>query len=164
MPKRMGLIRLHALPAPDVRLARAFTENVSGPRASVTVALGAAGLKPGAVAGLALSRTRHAWLGVERGPDGFTLTQFDGQTGEASRIPLRRPRVWLRATCDLVHNTARFSYSTDGKRYTGIGEPYCMGDDQVALQGVRCSLFSYVTLAGAEGGHADFDSFVVTWP
>jgi xylan 1,4-beta-xylosidase len=164
MSKRMGLIRLYALPAPDVRHARAFTEYVSGPRASVTLALGAAGLKHGAIAGLALSRTRDAWLGVESGPGGFTLTQFDGQTGEASRIPLRRPRAWLRATCDFVDNTARFSYSTDGKRYAGIGEPHRLGDDQAALQGVRCSLFSYGTQAGAEGGHADFDSFVVTWP
>jgi xylan 1,4-beta-xylosidase len=164
MQKRMGLIRLPALPAPDARHARTFTEYVCGPRSSVTVTLGAAGLKPGDVAGLALSNTHHAWLGVERGSHGFTLTRFDEQTGKASRVPLTKPRIRLRAQCDFVDNTARFNYSTDGKRYAGIGEPCSMGDGQIASKGVRCSLFAYSTRAGAEGGHADFDSFLVTWP
>jgi hypothetical protein len=164
MQKRVGLIRLHALPAPDVRHASTFTEYVCGPRSSVTVRLGAAGLKPGDVAGLALSNTRHAWLGVERGSHGFTLTWFDEQSGKASRVPLRRPRIWLRAECDFVNNAARFSCSADGKRYAGRGEPCSMGDGSIASQGVRYSLFSYSTQSGAEGGHADFDTLLITWP
>ncbi len=164
MHKRMGLIRLRALPAPDVRHALTFTEYVGGPHCSVAVTLGAACLKPGAVAGLALSRTGCAWLGIERGRDGFTLVQFDERTGKASRVPMRGPRVWLRAECDFVNNAARFSYSVDGKRHARIGEPCSMDDDQIAVQGVRCSLFSYGTQAGAELGYAEFDSFILTWP
>ena len=164
MQTRMGLIRLPALPAPDAWRARTFTEYVCGPRSSVTVRLGAAGLEPGDVAGLALSNTHHAWLGVERGSHGLTLTRFDEQTGEASRVLLTKPHVRLRAQCDFVDNTVRFSYSAHGKRYAVIGEPCSMGDLQIASTGVRCSLFAYSTRAGAEGGHADFDSFLVTWP
>ncbi len=164
MRRRVGLIRLRALPALDVRRANTFTEYVCGPRSSVTVRLGAAGLKPGDVAGLALSNTCHAWLGVERGNHGFTLTWFDEQSGKASRVPWKKPRIWLRAECDFVNNAARFSCSADGKRYAGRGEPSPMGDGSAASQSVRCSLFSYSTQSGAEGGHADFDTLVITWP
>jgi len=164
MQKRMGVIRIHASPAPDVRHAPAFTDYFGGPRCTVKVALEAADLKPGGVAGLALSRRRYAWLGLEHGRDGFTLIQFAEETGRACRVPLRTPQVWLRAECDFVNSTARFSYSTDGQRYVGIGEPYSMDNGQVAFEGVRCSLFSHSTQVGVEGGHADFDCFLVTWP
>ena len=160
----MGRIRLHASPAPDVWHANTSTEYIAGPRASVSVSLRAAGLKPGDVAGLALSRDLHAWLALERSRDGFALAQFDEQSGEAKRIPLGQPRVWLRAECDLVDSAVRFSYSTDGTRFSGVGERCSMGDGRVAFQGLRCSLFSYRARPEDEGGHADFDAFVVTWP
>ena len=53
-----------------------------------------------------------------------TLTEFDEQSGKASRVPLKNTRVWLRADRDFVRNTAGFRYGTDGTRYVSIGEPY----------------------------------------
>lgn len=164
MQKRMGLIRLAVANAADVRQACAFTEYVGGPQFSVTVTLAAAALVPGEIAGLALLSKRYAWLGVERASEGFALTQFDEPSGSTSRIPLSTSHVWLRAECDLVDMAVRFRYSTDGSRYAPGGEPVAMRDGPLAFQGVRCSLFAYSTQEGGERGHADFDSWLVTWP
>ena len=164
MQERIGLIRLAALPARDLRHACTFTEFVGGPRFSVTVRLATDGLEPGDVAGLALSNTRDAWVAVERGRNGFTLTQGDEETGASSRVPLSTPDVWLRVECDFAGHHARFSHSADGRRYTGIGEACVLGANRAGFPSVGCVLFSYTTHPGARGGHADFDSFLVTWP
>jgi len=164
MQKRIGLIRLTALPAPDLRHACTFTEFIGGPRSSVTVRLATDGLEPGDVAGLALLNRRDAWVAVERGRSGLTLTQSDDETGTSSRVPLGTPDVWLRAECDFVGHHARFSYSADGRRYTVIGEPCVLGSNRTGFPSVGCVLFSYTTRPGARGGHADFDAFLVTWP
>jgi hypothetical protein len=164
MRKRIGLIRLTALPARDLRHASTFTEFIGGPRSSVTVRLATDGLEPGDVAGLALVNKRDAWIAVERGRNELTLTRFDEETGTSSRVPLGTPDVWLRAECDFVGHYARFSHSADGSRYTGIGEPCVLGANRSGFPSVGCVLFSYTTQPGARGGHADFDSFLVTWP
>jgi xylan 1,4-beta-xylosidase len=163
MRKPLGLIRLPALPAPDPWHARTTLALYAvAPLSTVTVTLNAGGLRSGDVAGLVLFRRPHAWLGVERASDGLTLAQFDEQSGKTSRVPLGSRRVWLRAECDFVRMKAAFRYSTDGKRYAGIGEPCPMGDDPIAAQGIMCSLFACATKTHAEGHHADFDSFLLT--
>jgi len=163
MSKPLGLTRLHALPAPDVWHARtALTLYAVEPRSTVTVALNVAGLTSGDIAGLALFDRPYAWLGVERASDGVTMAQFDEQLGRTSRIPLLSRRVWLRAECDFLRNEVDFRYSTDGSGYADIGHSHAMSDGPIAGQGIRFSLFSCTTKHQAEGGHADFDSFVVT--
>ena len=160
--ERPGFLRLHALPAADLWRARnTLTQRAVGPRSTVTVALETTGMKPGDVAGLALFNRPYAWLGVERGVDGRTLTLFDEPTGKFTRVALENGRVWLRAECDFVKNTAGFRYSADGRSYISIGEPHTMAYGLITFQGVRNSLFAYNT-QGAEGGHADFDSIEVT--
>jgi hypothetical protein len=163
LQERSGFLRLHALAAPDLWQARnTLTQRAIGPRSTVTVVLETAGMKPGDVAGLALFNRPYAWLGVERSSNGLTLTEFDEQAGKRSRAPLKATRVYLRADCDFVKNTAGFRYSTDGRNYTSIGEPYTMAYGLITFQGIRNSLFAYNTQGGAEGGYADFDSIEVT--
>lgn len=162
MRKSPGTIRLHALPASDVWHARTgLTLYAVEPRSTVTVTLNAAGLRAGNIAGLALLGRPCGWLGVERRGNGLTVSQFDERSGRLTRVPLRGPLVQLRAECDFVRHEAGFRYSADGKCYAVIGEPYILAHGSVACQDVSCSLFSYATKAAAEGGHADFDSFVV---
>lgn len=163
LTERPGFLRLHALQASDLWHARnTLGQRAIGPRSTVTVTLDASGLKPGDVAGLALFNRPYAWLGVERSDDGLALAQFDEVTGTTSRAPLRNPRVWLRADCDFVTNTAQFHYSGDGATYAAIGEPHVMAYGLVTFQGVRNSLFAFNTRPGAGGGHADFDAIEVT--
>ena len=157
-----GFVRLDALSVPDVWHARtALALYAVGPRSTVTVALNVAGLRAGDLAGLALFNRPYAWLGTERGSTGLTLARFDERGGTTCRVRMLDLRVWLRAECDFVRNEVVFRYSTDGRGYAEIGQSHAMGPEPDAAHGIECSLFSCSTKAKAEGGHAEFDSFVV---
>ncbi len=165
LAERTGFLRLHALPAANLWLARnTLTQRAVGPRSTVTVVIETAGMKPGDVAGVALFNRPYAWLGIERGSDGTSLTEFDEVTGRTARVPVRHTRLWLRAECDFIKNSAEFRYSTDGNSYSRIGEPHTMAFGLITFQGVRYSLFSFNTQVGGEGGYADFDSVDIAEP
>jgi hypothetical protein len=161
------------------------------PHSTATVRLGAAGLTSGDIAGLALfsamalapdhrggglsearaafnthfaGRTTrpYAWLGVARGRDGFAVIRFIEHSGRTSRVPLGNRPVWLRVECDFGRNEVGFCFSSDGTTYVGIGEPHPMGDRPGAAMVMWCSLFSCAASGHAEGGHADFDSLLLT--
>jgi xylan 1,4-beta-xylosidase len=91
------------------------------------------------------------------------VTQFDEQAELATRRELGATRVWLRADCDFLVERATFSYSTDGREFVGLGEPFTMAFQLATFQGVRYALFAFNT-RGARGGVADFDSFAVAQP
>jgi beta-xylosidase len=159
--ERPGFLRLRALAAPDLWQARnTLTQRAMGPQSTATVALDAAGLKPGDTAGFALFNRPYAWLGAERSGSGLTLVHFDEASGETNRVPLESPRLWLRASCDFIRDTARFFYSVDGRNFKPVGGPHTMAYGLITFQGVRYALFAYHAGAG-EGGHADFDSLTV---
>jgi beta-xylosidase len=165
LAERPGYLRLHALQAPDLWHARnTLTQRAIGPTSTVTAILETTGMQPGDTAGLALFNKPYAWLGVERAPDGVSLTKFDEYTNETTRVPLSQSRLWLRAECDFNTNIAHFTYSTDGKNFTSIGKPHTMAYGLTTFQGVRYSLFSYNPQTSAEAGYADFDSLTVTEP
>lgn len=162
LAERPGFLRLHALPAPDLWQARnTLTQRAVGPRSTATVALDASGLKTGDRAGFALFNRPFAWLAVERSGGGFALVHFDEVSGESNRVPLPGPRVWLRAACDFMRDTARFSYSTDGRQFSDIGGPHTMAYGLITFQGVRYALFAFHAGPDRQGGHADFDSIRV---
>jgi hypothetical protein len=135
-----------------------------GPRSIATVVVETVGLKPGDVAGLALFNRPYAWIGIERTTEEFTLVKLDEVNGETIRVPMGQNRIWLRADCDFLKNTATFQYSADGKTFSAIGQPHTMAYGLITFQGVRYSLFAYNTQAGAGAGFADFDSIDVKEP
>jgi beta-xylosidase len=158
LTERRGFLRLHSLSAPDFWSARnTLTQRAIGPRSVPTVVLETGGMRPGDVAGLGLLNFPYAWIGVRRGSGGFTVEQFDQTTGMTVRRPLRAGRVWLRADCDFLSEKARFSYSTDGRRFESLGGEFTMVFQLTTFQGVRYSLFHYND-GGAPGGYADFDA------
>jgi len=164
LSERRGYLRLHALPASSLWDAHnTLTQRAVGPRSMATAVLDAAGLKTGDTAGFALLIQPDAWIGVERNEQGVTLVQHDGQTMRDRRVALPASRIWLRADCEFTSQLARFSYSTDGKAYQIIGEPFRMVGIGVTFQGVRYALFSYHRGSG-EAGFADFDSMDVDEP
>jgi xylan 1,4-beta-xylosidase len=161
--ERPGHLRLHALPAAGLWDARnTLTQRSIGPRSTPTVLLDAAAMRDGDTAGLALFNRPYAWLGVERTNGRLSLVQLDEQSGRTVRQPLAGPRVWLRADCDFLTETARFSFSTDGRAFTPVGEPFTMVFQLATFQGVRYALFAF-NVEG-RGGAADFDSFEVAQP
>ena len=62
--------------------------------------------------------------------------------------------LWLRSEWDL-DGLCLFSYSTDGKTYASLGEPYHFR--WADYRGERIGLFSYNN--SGEAGYADFGSF-----
>ncbi len=162
--ERPGYLRLHIQPAANLWSARnTLTQRAMGPASSPVAVLDTAGLKPGDVAGLALFLEKYATLQVERSADGLFLVQRDLQADRTVRQPLAARRVWLKADADYLKEKARFSYSTDGKRFTPIGDDFTMVYTLKTFQGVRYALFAYNS-SGAPGGYADFDSFTVDEP
>jgi beta-xylosidase len=160
LSERAGYLRLHALPAADFWNAKnSLTQRAIGPVSTVTTVLETGGLKAGDVAGLALLNLPYAWIGVERGENGFTLVQFDQQSGKSARTPVTASRIWLRAESDYLKDKSVFSYSLDGKTFVRLGIELVQPYQLTTFQGVRNTLFAYNT-KGA-GGFADFDSFTV---
>jgi xylan 1,4-beta-xylosidase len=168
LAERPGFLRLHAQPAADLWWAHnTLTQRAIGPISVPTAELDTSGMKAGDVAGLALFNFPYAWIGVRREAGGQTnamlIEQFDQTTGKTARIPLKGARVWLRAHCDFLMEKARFSYSTDGKKFEPLGDEFTMVFQLKTFQGVRYSLFHYHTGTG-EGGYADFDRLTVDEP
>jgi hypothetical protein len=95
--------------------------------------------------------------------NGWTLAQFDQFTGQTATAPLSTKRVWLRAHCDFLRESAFFSYSMDGTTFVRLGADFPLIFQLKTFQGVRYALFHF-NLRGAPGGFADFDSFSVEEP
>lgn len=164
LKERKGFLRLHSLPATDFWQARnTLTQRAVGVISVPTAELDTSGMQPGDVAGLGLLNAPYAWIGVQRDEAGLTVTQFDQKTGNTVRVPLKGTRVWLRASCDFLTEQARFSYSTDGKKFEPLGDTFTMVYQLKTFQGIRYSLFHYNT-NGQPGGYADFDRLTVDEP
>ena len=162
--ERPGYLRLHTLPARDLWWARnTLTQRAIGPRSSPTAILETTGMRSGDVAGLALLNRPYAFIGVRRDDVGTWLEQVDQVRTGTARVRLTRGRVWLRAECDFLTEQARFSYSTDGQRFTPFGTPFTMAFQLKTFQGVRYGLFAY-NVRGERGGGADFDAIDVHEP
>ncbi len=161
---RPGVLRLHALPAPDFWWAKnTLTQRAVGPVSSPTVKIDVRGMKPGDVAGLALLNEPYAWIGLVRGKSGVVMREYDQLTGKVTDAPVSATHFWLRADCDYETELADLSYSTDGARFTKLGDTFTLVYQLKTFQGIRYSLFSYNT-SGSPGGYADFDDFTVAEP
>jgi beta-xylosidase len=159
---RAGALRLHALPATGFLQARnTLTQRSIGPQSSPTVELDAHALRDGDVAGLGLLNRPYSWFGVHRAGTALFLLQTDETGGEKARIRLETGHVWLRTDADFTTETARYSYSRDGRRFIPFGSPVPMAFQLITFQGVRYTLFAY-NGDGKPGGQADFLSFSLT--
>ena len=164
LAERPGHLRLHALPAASFLHARnTLTQRVVGPEATATVVVDASGLEPGDVAGLGLLNMPAAWLAVVQSGEGRRLRWYS-QLGEREvELPLPAERLHLRVRGDHDEDLAWFSWSTDGHRFHGIGEPVRLPYQLKTFQGTRYALFAY-NAEGRDGGHADFDGFELVEP
>jgi xylan 1,4-beta-xylosidase len=92
-----------------------------------------------------------------------SLVQVDELSGRSERRELSGSKVWLRADCDFIAERATFHYSTDGRNFTPLGEPFTLVFQLGTFQGIRYALFAYNAM-GSTGGTAAFDSFEVIQP
>ena len=164
LTEKPGVLRLHSLPAESFWTARnSPTQRPVGPESVATVELDGAGLETGDTAGLALLNAPYAWIGLVKAPDGITLQMFEQTERKTNRAAVSATHVWLRVACNFDSEEALFSWSSDGRQFTPLGEPFTMAFQLITFQGVRLALFNYNT-TGKPGGYADFDNFTLEEP
>ena len=164
LTEKPGALRLHALPAEQLLWAKnTLTQRVIGPKSSATVELDGNSLKAGDLAGLGLLNMPCAWLGILHTESGNVLKWYDQASTKTVDQDLAAARVTLRVAGDFDKDTARFSYSLDGRNFTPIGEQVRLPYQLKTFQGVRYALFAFNT-SDHEGGYADFTHFRVDEP
>ncbi|MBN2371101.1 MAG: glycoside hydrolase [Vicinamibacteria bacterium] len=164
LTEKPGVLRLYSLPADSFWMARnSLTQRPMGPESVTTVELDVSGLHARDTAGLALLNAPYAWIGVAKTADGAMVQMFDQTNGRLTSGPASPARVWLRVACNFDSEEAVFSWSSDGKRFTPLGEAFVMVFQLITFQGVRAALFNY-NASGQPGGYADFDNYAVDEP
>lgn len=177
--EKPGVLRLHSLPAANFYGARnSVCQRPPGPESIITVELDTTGMIAGDTAGLGLLSSPYAWIGVVKSVEGTQLQMSTGtgggrggqggtassQTNSPTVSPATPPQhLWLRVHCNFDTDDAIFSWSSDGKQFTSLGDPFRMTFQLVTFQGVRTALFNYNT-SGQPGGYADFDNYAVAEP
>ena len=177
LTEKPGVLRLHSLPAANFYAARnSLCQRPPGPESIMTIELDTTGMTDGDNAGLALLSNPSAWIGLVKSTNGTTLELFQGSGGGrrgGAAAPASTPTIgstnppshlWLRVHCNFDTDQAIFSWSTDGKEFTTLGNPYTMRFTlPQTFQGVRPALFNFNT-SGQPGGYADFDNYTVDEP
>lgn len=133
-----------------------LTQRTLGPTCQGTVRLDISHMLPGDRAGLVAFCSQPGGLTVERTDDAYVLQMSDRDDVKA-QTPLSCGEVWLRMDCDFTSDTARFSYSTDGRDFLPLGTPFHMIFSMKHFTGNKFALFNYATRQA--GGYVDIDSF-----
>ena len=153
-----------------------LTHRILGPTSTATIILDDTGMKDGDRAGLAMFRDSSAWVGVARDEGEYRVVMRQdivmdrrwntANKGEdAASVPVSRGKIWLRTSADIrpgADRTAVFSYSTDGKTFKPVGQPFVLNNRWQFFMGYRYGIFNYATLS--LGGVAKVRSFTVTSP
>lgn len=172
-----GKLRLDAMPAKNFLWAKnTLTQRCIGPISVATVELDVSKLKDGDVAGLGLLNMPYVWIGVMRQGKQYDISlkiQQSNKTISSSKAVkqegkqfddmLDKGKIYLRAMTDLDAESARFSYSIDGKDYKEMDGTVLLPYQLKTFQGMRYSLFAY-NAKGLNGGYALFDNFTVDEP
>ena len=164
LTEKPGVLRLHSLGAEDFWMARnSLTQRPMGPESVTTAELDASALETGDTAGLALLNAPYAWIGLVKTSDGVAVQMFYQTDRKTTTAPTSATHVWFRVACNFDTEEAVFSWSTDGQKFSSLGNPFIMAFQLTTFQGVRLALFNYNT-NGKPGGYADFDNLQVDEP
>jgi beta-xylosidase len=139
-----------------------LTQRTFGPRCTATISLDISHMKDGDFAGLCLLQKNYGLIGVKADGNRKIIVMVNAGTGpaeEVETVPLNQKNILLKSECDFTNmkDTARFSYSIDGKTWTPFGTLLKMSYTLPHFMGYRFGLFNYATKH--IGGYADFDFF-----
>lgn len=158
LAERPGWLRLRAfkpLRPDDLRSAgNTLTQRVFRARANTATArFDVSGLTDGQVAGLTLFGRSPGTIAVRRAGEVVSLEMTTGAQRTTGAV-LDASTVDFRAEWGL-DGLARFSFSTDGERFTPLGGEHRM--TWADYRGTRLGLFTYNN--EGEAGHVDIDTF-----
>jgi beta-xylosidase len=172
-----GLTLQTATVTDDLYSARnTLTHRILGPTSTATIVMDASGMKDGDYAGVAMFRDSSAWIGVTRDAGKYQVVMRQNITmdrrwntatkgDDIASAPLSSARIWLRVAADIhpgADRTAVFSYSTNGKTYIPLGQPFVLNNKWQFFMGYRYGIFNYA--AKALGGAVKVSSFTMTTP
>jgi beta-xylosidase len=165
---RPGFLRLFSVPIADNAINLWTTPNLilqkfPAPQFSVTTKLEFGNLAAGQISGLLIMGQSYSYLAVEKTSKGCRLirvscrnaAQNGGETEEsgvgcAGNSLLLRVKISNGAICN-------FSYSTNGKEFTEIGQPFTAQPGRWI--GAKVGLFCIAQNTQPKSGYADFDWF-----
>lgn len=171
-----GLTLSTATVTSDFNMARnTLTHRILGPKSVATIKLDYTHLADGDRAGLALVRDHSSWIGVIKSGSfvsvgvwsGITLTS--GSSGwkttnqgslATSKTVASTGSIYLRCTADIAPSGSKqgqYSYSTDGKTFTSLGEAQTLTTAWQFFMGHRFGIFNFATKA--LGGSVSVGSF-----
>jgi beta-xylosidase len=171
-----GSLRLYVQPrpAPDnlFMTPSLLLQKWAAPAFTATTALQFDPKQVGETAGLMIFGLDYAWVGLRQGADGMKLMQRvslaakDGKAEQENEaVTWSGTSIYLRVTVS-AGGLCRFSYSSDGERFSPIGSEFSAKPGQWV--GAKVGLFA---VAGANAstetkrGHADWEWFRVSgWP
>ncbi|WP_437779080.1 glycoside hydrolase family 43 protein [Sorangium sp. So ce1097] len=173
-----GLTLQTATVTNDLYAARnTLTRRIEGPVSIGTIELDHSKMQDGDVAGLAALRDVSAWIGVKKANGATRVVMTNGVNMNTSWTTTSRgtevagadvsgDKIWLRVEANVRTDAggakARFSYSTDGTRFTDLGNTLNMTKDWQYFLGYRFGIFNYATKS--LGGSVKVASFEVTKP
>ncbi|WP_437956837.1 glycoside hydrolase family 43 protein [Sorangium sp. So ce119] len=173
-----GLTLQTATVTDDLYAARnTLTRRIEGPVSIATIELDYSKMQNGDVAGLAALRDASAWIGVKKANGATRVVMTNGvnmntswtTTGKGTEVAgadVSGNKIWLRVEANVRTDAggaqARFSYSTDGTRFTSLGNTLNMNKDWQYFLGYRFGIFNYATQS--LGGSVNVASFEVTKP
>ena len=158
LTERPGWLRLHAFqPLPPGDLMKAGNtltqRSLRTPTNEVVIELDLGGMTDGQQAGLCHFSKTHAALGVmQTGAIRTLVSVNNGAVTPGPEIPGRR--LWLKSTWGL-DGESRFSFSLDGRTYTGFGPAYQLAWGN--YRGDRIGIYSFNSKG--DDGYVDVDFF-----
>lgn len=156
---REGFLRIHSGEATGIFDARnVLTQRTVGPACESSVLLDASALTVGDRAGICAFQSHFCSIGVECRTDGKYIVGTDFEKGEVFCESLPGETAQLRISYDFSDDTAKLSYSFDGREWAEPDYVLQMRYTLDFFTGYRTALYCY-NVSAAEGGFADFDWF-----
>ncbi len=159
LKERKGNMRLHAAYAKDLTMARnTLTQRVQGPTSEGIVEIDLKGLKTGDIAGFGIFQSPYAYIAVRKTGSNKDLIMINNGKLIDSIAHFTPDKIWIKANATHTGFKATFSYSTDGKKFTPLGNQLQM-DLGLAWTANRFALFNFSQSKEGTGGYADFNWF-----
>ena len=145
LSEKSGWLTIHAQPADSLKMCRnMLTQKVIGYKSECTTLITS---KDDCYAGIFCSGKQ--FLGAGLSPDGI----FFESKGQRTLVREGKfKKLYLRITFDCLQNQHQFSYSTDGKHFSPIAQPFSLQSGY--WKGIRTGIFCY-----GNNGKAQFDFF-----
>ena len=159
LTEHKGQLTLHGLKADDFKKARnTLTQKVMGYVSEATAVFDVSHLAEGGRAGLACIGKPDYLFGVMRQNGKLCLYRSGDDDTALATYPfsLTAKKLYLRVTFDIPVRQYRFSLSTDGRKFTTVGDPFYAGFGN--WKGVRFGLYHYNKVR--EGGYVTVSDVV----